>query len=88
MLNISNLVDDKVNDLVKQIDPDYEKCQVCEKFFHKKVFNYFSNEEICPLCLTEIDNKKHTPIDKIEKTIKDFEEEYQKNPNFLNFEQN
>jgi len=89
---MENFLDENVNNLVKQIDPDYKQCFICNQFFHKKVFSHFyddrSPEFICPNCQVKNQNSKEIPIDKIEKTIKDFEEEYQKNPNFLNFEQN
>ena len=85
---MSTFLDQNVNDLVLQLDPDYIQCDKCKKLFHKKVMFYFLDADTCPLCLLKEDEGKEIPIKTLEETMKDFDKEYQNNPNFLTIEQN
>ena len=34
----------KAEDIIKEIDPDYQRCSFCKRLFHISKLNYFRNE--------------------------------------------
>lgn len=78
-----NIVCKKMN-LLHSLDPDYIQCDVCKKWFLKKIIQIFEtllypNEIICPACAIQEDKDREKVESNLSKKINKFNEQMHKN---------
>ena len=85
---MSTIANEKIDELINQINPDMVQCTKCNRWINKKILKSFYNmdKKWCPICLIEEEKRIEQENEKkaldLKRVMNTFYEKYENNPYF------